>query len=168
MERSSFAEDGLETKSFSGYAYDIDYMNRPPIQQWTQIGLKAMSGNGTLVSQTDNPILQTVLQTALLDRLQADVTYYEKDGPGPKAKLVTAAVTAKPDCSGKWCVVKVACLANGECSARFRGEVREAKTNNSRALGVLLTSITQKKAVENLDVDATTYEIRQVKVNDPR
>ncbi len=156
-----------EVKSFSGRAYDIDSMNRPLKQEWTQILMKTMSGTDTLVSQTNSTILQTVLQTSLMDRLQAEVTYYESDGPGPKAKLLTAAVSAGLGCSGKGCVEKVACLANGECAARIRGEEHEAKTNNSRVLGVLLASMNQKKAVENLDVEPTTYQIRHVKINDP-
>ena len=102
-----------------------------------------------------------------MDRLQAEVTYYESDGQGPKAKLLTAAVSQVLVALARGVSKKWPAVANGECAARNTGEEHEAKTNNSRVLGVLLASMNQKKAVENLDVEPTTYQIRHVKINDP-
>ena len=158
----SNAESGGQRAS--GHVYDIDYVKKAG---WTQILIMPMGGDRNPTFQTDNAFVQAVLETALLDRLPTEVTYYESGNTGP-AKILTATVSAgPPTCPVKGCVERVTCVANGECSARINGELKEAKTKEIRALGVLLTAINKKKAVENLVIDPKTYQIHQVKINAP-
>ena len=148
----------------SGHVYDIDYVKN---KGWTQILIMPMGGERNPTLQTDNALVQAVLETALLDRLSTEVTYYESGSAGP-AKILTATISAgPPTCPVKGCVERVTCVVDGECSARINGELQEAKTKEIRALGVLLTAINKKKAVENLVVDPKTYQIHQVKINAP-
>ncbi len=155
------AEKTGAVKTAVGRVYDIDYGPAA-----TQIGIMPPTGTSGPFTTT-SALLQAVLETALLDGIEVEVTY----GDGKPAPILSVSVsTATPGtakCSDKDCVQSVRCTATPvECSARVVGDTRDAKTTSDRAVGVLLTAITKNKPVEYLDLDEQGT-IRRVKVNVP-
>jgi hypothetical protein len=159
----AIAADGSPTdKMYAGRVYDIDYLGN---RGWTQILIAPPAGTVNLAATTESSLVQAVLETALLNGMQAHVTYQD----GQPAKIQTASLSTGPlgGCFEKGCVQAVSCsAATGECSARITGETQDAKTSNYRALGILLTAINKKKAVEYLTLDEQ-HVIMRVKVNVP-
>ncbi len=147
-------------QNFAGRVYDIDYLGN---QGWTQVLIQPAGGDSNLVVTTKSELLQQILEVALLNATEVRVTFRA----GDQAELQTAVLRPTTACSEKGCVEEARCSApEGTCSARVIGQSTEVRTNSLRALGVLLTAISKKKAVEYLDVDNQGF-IKRVKINVP-
>lgn len=149
-------------ENFSGRVYDIDYLGR---QGWTQVLFQAVPGdsNTNLAAITKSDQLQRILETALLNSREVGVAYLK----GQPLEIQMVVLYAGVDCSDKGCVQKVRCgVAVGTCLATIVGENAEVHIKDARALGILLTSMAKKKAVEYLEVDDQDFIVR-VKINVP-
>jgi hypothetical protein len=144
-------------QNFVGTVYDLDYLGN---QGWTQALLKTARGQTDLVATTKSEILQDVLEAGILNAAPVSVTYR----PGEPAELHSASLRPNPACREKGCVEELRCTSE-KCFAKLTG-YSEVRTTNLRALGILLTAIQKKKAVEYLDVNQQG-EIVRVKINIP-
>ncbi len=146
-------------QNFSGRVYDLDYLG---LQGWTQVLIQPVGGGANLVAITKSELLQRFLEIALLNAPDVRITYRA----GDPAELRTAVLRPTAACSEKGCVEEASCGAEeGTCSARITG-YPQVKTKSPRALGILLTAIGKKKAVEYLDIDKQGFIVR-VKINVP-
>ena len=69
-------------------------------------------------------------------------------------------------CTQGSCVKQVKCDAiKGMCIAYIQGQPSKVTTDNARALGILLTAISKRKAVDSLQLNGR--EIARVKINVP-
>jgi hypothetical protein len=144
-------------QNFVGTVYDLDYLGN---QGWTQALLKTATGQTDLVATTKSEILQAVLEAGILNATSVSVTYRA----GEPAELHSATLRLIPACREKGCIEEVRCTSE-ECFAKLTG-YSEIRTTNPRALGILLTAVKKKKAVEYLDVNQRG-EIVRVKINVP-
>jgi hypothetical protein len=144
-------------QNFVGTVYDLDYLGN---QGWTQALLKTATGQTDLAATTKSEILQAVLEAGILNATSVSVTYRA----GEPAELHSATLRPTPACREKGCVEEVRCASEG-CFAKVTG-YSEVRTTNPRALGILLTAVQKKKAVEYLDVNQQG-EIVRVKINIP-
>lgn len=135
-------------QNFVGRVYQLDYLAG---QGWTQVLVRPAIGD-PLIAKTQNEPLQQILETAILNETEARVTY-RAGSHGEPAELRTAVLRPTTPCTENWCVEEVRCsAAEATCFARIKGQSPDVKTESPRALGILLTAISNKKAVEDLEV----------------
>jgi hypothetical protein len=156
------AAEGTGSQSFVGRVYDIDFVMNAGS---TQVLIESPEHKPNLVATTKSPRVQAVLQTALQTRLPVTVTY--RDGQPATISSVSLGQPNTPDCSAEGCVQTVRCVEpSDECSVVVLGKERPAKTIDLGALGILLTSIGKKRAVEYLTLGKNDLILR-VKFNEP-
>lgn len=147
-------------QNFAGRVYDLDYLGR---QGWTQVLIESTGSHSELVATTQNELIQQILETALLNGTEVRVTYRA----GNPTELRTAILRSNTACSNRGCVEEVVCdVAEDTCLAKIIGQSTKVRTKSIRALGILLSAVTKKQAVGELDVD-DTGSIMRVKINVP-
>ncbi len=151
---------GPTDQNFAGRVYDLDYLGR---QGWTQVLIESTGSHSELVATSKSELIQRTLETALLNETEVRVTYQA----GNPAELRTAILRSNAPCSNKGCVEEVVCdVAEDACSAKIIGQSTKVRTKSIRALGILLSAVTKKQAVGELDVD-DAGSIMRVKINVP-
>ncbi len=144
---------------FVGTVHDLDYL---AAKGHTQI---IAVGNGPSVNQlicvTNSPLLQAMLESSLRDSREVEIGC--SAGATPSVSYVLLLV--KNGCSTPECVAQIRCTAK-ECTSQRVAPPQEAHTGDTRALGVLLNSVSRSLPAEYLNVDPKRI-ITRVKVNVP-
>ncbi|HEX2061682.1 MAG TPA: hypothetical protein VHK90_13160, partial [Thermoanaerobaculia bacterium] len=101
--------------------------------------------------------LQRVLEAAFVAEREVRVEVLDK-----QIQSVTIAQSPTTGCTDDGCVTELTCSPS--CIATIAGRAKPVKSDDPRAIGVLLTAISDDRPVQQLDVDENDV-IQRVKVN---
>lgn len=145
----------VPTSEATGTVYDVDFGSMR-----TQILIQPPDSTGQDTYFVASSLLQDVLQASFISKRELRVKHSQRN-----IIEVTLLATPTDPCSGDGCVQEIRCTAN-ECSARIAGIRDPVKTTNRRALGVLVTAVSDGRKVDDLLFDGNRT-ITRVKVNKP-